>query len=86
MRNSTALLDGRGFDHHAAGTTHRELTEMDKMPVLSHAIDGGVLAHCRDHNAIAELHLPKRKGGEKRMGLFIGATFMTTMTSMASIS
>jgi hypothetical protein len=54
-RNAALRLDAGGFDDQQAGTGQGQLAVMHQVPVLGTAVNGGVLAHRRDDNAIGQL-------------------------------
>jgi len=43
-----------GFRHHHARSAHRATAQMDRMPRIGHTVLCGVLAHRRNHDAIAQ--------------------------------
>ena len=63
--NAAARLDGRCFCEHKTGATHREPAEMSEVPVVQHAVLGGVLAHRRDDDTVAQRHAAELQGTEQ---------------------
>ncbi|MNJ62791.1 hypothetical protein D3C77_586460 [compost metagenome] len=43
-----------GFSDHQARATHGAAAQMDKVPVVGQAIDGGILAHRRNGDAVGQ--------------------------------
>ena len=46
--------DRAGLGEHHRGATDRATAEMHQVPIVRHAVDRGVLAHRRDHDAVAQ--------------------------------
>ncbi len=58
-------FDGGGFDHNEAGATGGAGAEVDEMPIVGEAIDGGVFTHGRDGDAVGEGDAADGEGGEQ---------------------
>jgi hypothetical protein len=56
---------GGRFDREQRRTGQREMTEVDEVPVRHAAVDGGVLAHRRNDDAVRERDVGDRDGGEQ---------------------
>ena len=57
---------GSRFGEHDSGTTHRELGKVGEMPVIGQPVHGGILAHRRDRQTIADLKLAELEGAEEQ--------------------
>jgi len=53
-RDAADRLHGRGLDAEHRGPRQRQRVDMGEMPVIGLAVDGGVLAHRRHHDAIGQ--------------------------------
>jgi hypothetical protein len=53
-RYASFWLDPSRLNENGARTGHGELAQMGQMPLSWHAIDGRILAHGRDDNAIGQ--------------------------------
>ena len=63
----SALLDCSFFAEYEPGSTHRELAQMHQVVVRRTAIAfGSVLAHGRDHYAVAQGNFAQRHGREQQ--------------------
>lgn len=58
-------FDGCCLHHDEAGATGGAGAEMDEMPIVGEAIDGGVFTHGRDGDAVGEGDAADGEGGEQ---------------------
>ncbi|MCY1530128.1 hypothetical protein D9M68_653040 [compost metagenome] len=56
---------GSRFDDHQAGTATGQAGVMRLVPVIDHAVDGAVLAHRRDRDAVAQRDIFQFKRGKQ---------------------
>ena len=63
--DAAARLDGGGFHHDERGAADGAAAEVDQMPVVGEAVVGGILAHGRYGNAVAEGHVAQCEGREQ---------------------
>jgi hypothetical protein len=57
--------DGVGFGDDEGGAADGAAAEMDEVPVVGEAVDGGVLAHGRDGDAVGQGEAAQLEGSEE---------------------
>ncbi len=65
MADAAGRLNAGRLDEDQGCPAEGEAAEVDEVPVLHHAIDGRVLAHRRDGDAVLEGHAPQGKRGKQ---------------------
>jgi hypothetical protein len=60
--------DGVGFGDDEGGAANGAAAEMDEVPVVGEAVDGGVFAHGRDGDAVGEGKAAELERGEEMVG------------------
>ena len=58
-------VDGVGFGKDKGGAADGAAAEMDEVPVVGEAVDGGILAHRRDDDPVGEGYAAELNGGEE---------------------
>jgi len=64
-RDAAFRRDRRGLGEHHRSATHGTRTQMHEMPIVRYAIARRVLAHRRDHDAVAQARLALLKTGKQ---------------------
>ena len=68
LGDAAFTLDMRGFEAEKSGARHRQGAVVDHVPGLGAAIDGGILAHRRDDDAVGEREPAQRERAEQSSG------------------
>jgi hypothetical protein len=63
--NAAGGFDGGGLHHDEAGATGGAGAEVNEVPIVSEAIDGGVFTHGGDGDAVGEGDTADGEGGEE---------------------
>jgi hypothetical protein len=77
VADAAPFLNGRSFGKYQAHAAERELAQMHQMPIISITIYGTILAHGRQHHAVAKCgagNLQRRK--QKRHLLHAPVSFV----------
>jgi len=69
IADTAAFLDGRGFGKDQAHAAECELAQMHQMPIVGVAVDRTILAHGRQHYAVAKGDAGNPQRGEQKRHL-----------------
>ena len=86
-RGDTAFgRDRGGFDDEQAGAAARQRRVVHLVPVIDHAVDGHVLAHGRDGDAVAKAEVLEFEGLEKRRHVWIPCSCWCRVVSVSRMA